>query len=149
MLPSIPATRPELKWLFVANFKDNTSIEQTQEDRSYTREDGTGSAFTDVLAHESDLLNFKLLDMESDDSVAVDLKTGLFYVNGIEAQLHNQYFEPEKYELELVYFRETKVEMIMGADAEQKSVSHSINKYFIGWKTLVHGKIKQVTLAVG
>ncbi len=87
----------------------------------------------------------------------VDLRNGAFLINGTAINIHNQYFEPEKYPLELVYFRETRVEQEKkGTVQEDGSVleeiigmRHYVNRYFIGWRTEVNGKNKQVTLAVG
>jgi len=148
-MPQATTTKTEreaLRWLFTAYFSDGSSIEQDQDDRCYTRDDGTGSTFTDVLARD-DLVKFELTNDES--SVLVDLITGAFVVNGVPLHAHNQFFEPGKYPLELVYFRETRVDQVINSDGEQVSSKQYVNRYFVGWKTLVNGKYKQVTLAVG
>ena len=139
---------PTLMWLFTAHFDDGETIVQTQEDKSLTRTDGTGSRFTDVLAKEG-LTSFWLKNVHTDETVGVDLKNGNFSINDTVVQLHNQYFEPDNYDLELVYFRETKYEAQQeeGKD-ELTNPRHYINRYFIGWQTKVQGKNKQVTLAV-
>lgn len=151
-------SKPRLEWLFVANFSDGTQIKQTQEDKCTTREDGTGSAFTDVLAREKELIVFGLEHIDGKQWVLVDLRTGNFAVNETAVQLHNQNFEPHKYPLELVYFRETRVDTdVQGTVQDDLSVDykdlgsprHYVNKYFIGWRTTLHNKQKQVTLAVG
>lgn len=151
-------SKPKLDWLFVANLRDGSQIKQTLEDRCLTRDDGTGSAFTDVLANEEHLTGFGLEHVDGKQWVYVDLTSGNFMINGTPVQLHNQYFEPEKYPLELVYFRETRVDSdIMGTVKDDKSVDykevgtprHYVNRYFIGWKAKVNGKDKQVTLGVG
>ncbi len=141
--------REALKWLFTAHFSDETTLEQTIEDKCLTRDDGTGSAFTDVLARMDDLIAFELVNQETNESVLVDLKTGNFVVGGVPLCAHNQNFEPQNYPLKLVYFRETRVERVIDKKGEQVSSRHFVNRYFIGWETVVNGKNKQVTLAVG
>jgi hypothetical protein len=131
--------------MFVAYFDDLTTIEQDQIDRSIT---GNGSQFTDVLAKKG-LIGFELRHVDNIQTVFVDLKTGTFLVNGTPLAVHNQYFDPTKYELELVYFREMRAEQVVGVDGEEVSSRHFTNRYFIGWKTTVNGKEKQVTIAVG
>lgn len=149
-------TKPHLSWLFVAYFKDGSHILQTQEDQSSTSE--TGSAFTDVMAHFDDLVAFELRHEDGDKVVTVDLKTGNFVVNGIPICIHNQYFEAEKYDLKLIYFRENRVDQKQTAtvqpdlSVETEDIGtfiHYVNRYFIGWETTVNGKNKQATLAVG
>ncbi len=144
----IETVREPLRWLFVAYFDDGSVIAQDQDDKCYTRKDGTGSTFTDVLAKEG-LISFQLNHAEGLGTVTVDLITGAFVVNGTPIHAHNQFFEPKKYDLELVYFREARIDQVVNAQGEQVSLSHYTNRYFIGWKTNVHGKDKQVTLAVG
>lgn len=153
-LTSQETEREPLRWLFAAHFKDGSELVQTQEDKSTTKE--SGSAFTDVLARAEELVAFSLFNGETE--VLVDLITGNFVVNGVPVSIHNQYFNPEKYKLELVYFRETRVERVSQSTIQEDStvteeqigdVRHYVNRYFIGWKTRVNGKDKQVTLAVG
>jgi len=149
--------KPQLDWLFVANFSDGSQIKQTHEDKSATRKDGTGSAFSDVLDREGELIGFGLEHTDGKQWVFVDLVSGNFMVNGTPVQLHNQNFEAHKYPLGLVYFRETRAERDMSGtvqddlsvDYQNTDNRHYVNKYFIGWKTEVNGKQKQVTLAVG
>lgn len=146
--PQTKTTSPFITWLFVAYFEDGTVIGQTQEDKCTTRTDGTGSAFSDVLAKDG-LIKFALERVNEPESVVVDLITGEFSVNGTPVIAHNQFFEPQKYDLELVYFRETRVDQKVDNDGKQVSLEHYVNRHFIGWKTQVNGKEKQVTLAVG
>lgn len=146
--PQTKTTSPFITWLFVAYFEDGSRIEQTQEDKCTTRTDGTGSAFSDVLAKDG-LIRFALERVNEPESVVVDLITGEFTVNGTPVVAHNQFFEPQKYDLELVYFRETRVDQKVDSDGKQVSLEHYVNRHFIGWKTQVNGKEKQVTLAVG
>lgn len=138
-----------LSWLFVADFEDGTSIVQDQDDKSLTRTDGTGSTFTDVLAHKSKLISFCLINKDTDSEVTVDLTSGIFVVNGTPIALHDQFFEPDKHDLRLIYFRETKAEQNIGGDGSVLSTAHYVNRYFIGWQTTVKGKNVKATLAVG
>lgn len=149
-------TKPHLSWLFVAFFKDGTQITQTQADEP--KEQPEGSAFSDVAARMDDLAVFELRHEDGQQVITVDLQTGAFVLNGTPFHAHNQAFKPENYPLKLVYFRETRVDQRQLAtvqdDMSVKTESlgapdHYVNRYFVGWETEVHGKNKQVTIAVG
>lgn len=157
-LQTTQVDKEPLRWLFTAYFEDGHIIRQDMDDTSKTRTDGSGSAFTDVLAYESPLIAFELGRVDDNQIVTVDLRSGAFIVNGTPLVAHNQYFEPLKYKLELVYFRETRIDQNTkqtvqedGSIKEEKlgSPRHYVNRYFIGWKTEVNGKEKQTTIAVG
>lgn len=158
-LPSLPPLVKEpLKWLFVAHFSDGTSIKQTQEDKCTTRDDGTGSAFTDVLAREDELVGFELVRTDGKASAFVDLPTGNFMINGVAFNAHNQNFNPKRYKLKLIYFRETRVEKeakgVVQNDGSVKQSDigtprHFTNRYFIGWQTTTPKGNVQQTIAVG
>lgn len=152
--------REPFRWLFTAEFQDGTTIEQDLDDTCKSRTDGTGSTFTDVLEKEkeSPLVAFHMYHVSGKEAASVDLFTGAFVVNGTPLHAHNQYFEPHKYPLKLVYFRESRVDNdVKGTVLEDGSVDqehglnprHYVNRYFIGWTTELHGKNKQVTIAVG
>lgn len=149
-LQTAQTTREPLTWLFQAQFPDGSIIKQDLEDTCKSRDDGTGSAFSDVLDHAGKLKSFGLFHTDSKQYVWLDLETGNFMVNGTPICLHNQNFEPQKYELELIYFRETRVEVTQTKEGDVVGEPrHFVNRYFIGWQTTVNGKPKQVTLAVG
>lgn len=152
--------REPLQWLFIAFFKDGSTINQTPLDRSYRHDENkeaNPSAFTDVLEREEDLVAFELHHIDGDKIASVYLDTGLFAVNGVPLQLHEQNFEPENHALKLVYFRENRIDRVingvvnedMSVSQEDAGIRHYVNRYFIGWTTEVNGKEKQVTLAVG
>lgn len=125
-------SKPELKWLFVAFFSDGSKIYQTAEDES---EDGSGSAFSDVMAREDELIAFGIHN--DDRSILVDLTSGLFQIDGLWVGLHNQNFDPTKEKLKVIYFRETRVERDI-QDGEVVADRHFVNRYFVGWQ--VEGK---------
>lgn len=152
--------REPLAWLFVAEYADGSTISQDAADTCTTRTDGTGSAFTDVLEREKDvrLAAFHLYHLDGKQAASVDLITGAFIVNGTPVHVHDQYFDPTRHKLRLVYFRENKIDNEVtatvqadGSVTQQSSATarHYVNRYFIGWQTTVGGKNKQVTLAVG
>lgn len=178
MSPQLPT--PKLEWLFVAFFKDGSTIEQGADDKP--KEQPEGNAFTDVQAREDDLIAFELRHIDGDKVVTVDLINGSFMANGIPMELHNQNFDPtaidvvkgedgkvllddndnpvikRRYDLKLVYFREMKVDQTslvtiqddMSIKEEKVGQpNHYINRYFIGWETIVNKESKRVTLAVG
>lgn len=148
---TLKANRPYLDWLFVAFYDDGNVVVQNQDDASKT---GKGSTFTDVLAYPAKLTHFELRNGKQ--AVTVDLATGNFIVNGTPLQIHNQHFDPSKYELELTYFRETKAELVVkGTVQEDGSVEREdtkgapyVNRYFLGWQA-DDKKQTNVTLAVG
>lgn len=157
-LTQTQTTREPLRWLFIAGFSDGSRIMQDQDDKSSMRSDGTGSTFSDVLAREKELVTFSLFHVDGNQAVIVDLTTGAFIVNRTPVNLHNQYFNPSRYKLRVVYFRETQVKQDVKATVQedgsikQEDIGdprHFVNRYFIGWQTTVNGKNKQVTLAVG
>ena len=135
---AITAQREPLEYLFEANFDDGTAIQQTQADESVT---GKGSAFTDVLNKEG-LWLFSVRNTHSGSGVSVDMQSGTFMVNGQMLQLHDQYFDPSPHELKLIYFRETHVTRT-GDDVRQY-----VNRYFVGWETIVEGKKHKAVMAV-
>lgn len=154
--PDNKIEREPLQWLFTAEFKDSSFIHQTQEDKCLTRTDGTGSTFTDVLARD-DLVAFHLYHIDNKQAATVDLQTGAFVINNTPFNAHDQNFDPSRYRLKLIYFRETKidndikatVQADMSIKEEVVKQRHYVNRYFIGWQTTVAGKNKQVIIAVG
>lgn len=150
-------TLEPLRWLFTAFFDDGTVIKQDKNDTCTTRDDGTGSTFTDVLKKQETVKLSAFELSTGGEVVTVDLITGAFIVNGTPLVAHNQQFDPQKYDLDIVYFRETKadvdiktsVEKDMTVKKEVVGTRHYVNRYFIGWKAKVNGKDKQVTIAVG
>ena len=155
MSPNQTQSEPYLRWLFVATFEDGSTVEQTQEDVS---KDGTASAYKDVLDRKDELASFGLHHIDGSQYVVVDLKKGYFIVNGVPLVAHNQYFEADRYPLELVYFRETRAHQdVIATVQEDGSIGvgdphnriNYVNRYFLGWKTTVNGKEKQTTLAAG
>lgn len=152
--------REPMRWLFTAEFADGSTIEQDESDRSQTRTDGTGSRFSDVLAYQdtSPLVAFHLYHTNGKEAATVDLRTGAFVINGTPFHAHNQFFEPGERQLELIYFRETRVESdVRGTVQDDGSVKeehglnprHYVNRYFIGWRTIDAGKETSQTIAVG
>lgn len=137
-------TTPQLDWLFTAYFSEGNWLDQTQEDIS---QNGEGSAFTDVMARKDELVAFELIN--DDQSVHLNLKTGVFTVNGTPLVIHDQHFDPSKHKLRLIYFRETRAERDLNDKEEVVGQRHFVNRYFIGWQTTANGKNKQYTLAVG
>lgn len=151
-------TRPHLSWLFVAFFADGSTIKQTQADKS--RIEKGKSAYFDVeqRALHTKLLVFELWHEDTRQKATVDLVTGTFILNGTPFHGHNQAFNPERYPLELVFFRETKVERDQKSTVQEDMsikkewvgpVRHFVSRTFVGWKTEVNKETKQVTIALG
>lgn len=159
--PQKAPTTPVLTWLFKAEFADGYILNQDSDDMCYSPSKGRSPAFSCLLEAEAEHgkpTSFVLISETNDNWIGVDLKTGNFVINDVPFCAHNQFFEPSRYELELVYFRETRVQQDIKATVQddqslkQEYVGdprHFVNRYFVGWKTVVNGQAKQVTLAVG
>lgn len=134
-----------LRWLFVAEFADGTILKQTQEDKSTTSENG--SAFTDVMNSGKELVGFSLV--QGQQHATVDLKTGAFVINRTPFIAHAQDFDPSMHKLELVYFRESLVDIMQGVGGSDVT-RHYVNRYFIGWKCIdKFNKAHKAIIAVG
>lgn len=131
-----------LKYLWHVKYRDGSGQEQPLDDKSilhpYDPEtDFQPSAFRDI--DQDDLVVFSLRGLY--DTFSVDLRTGLFNINGVEIQLHDQglvFTEP----LQLVYWRQVKLERT------GDETNHYVDKYFFGWKTLVDSKSYQRTMGI-
>lgn len=143
MTPQTLAPQP-FSWQFTAVFRDGSKVVQDPNDHGPDT-----NSFKLVLDRLDDLVTFELNHIDGQQQVFVDLMSGNFMVNNTPIAIHNQRFEPQMYKLELVYFREKREEQTLNAKAETVSQKSYVNRYFIGWKTEVNGKDKQVTLAVG
>lgn len=152
--------REPLRWLFEAHFDNGLVIVQDQDDKSELRTDGTGSTYSDVVETEKEhkLLAFFLKHVDGNQIAMVDLVNGAFSVNGTPMHIHDQNFTPEKHDLRLVYFRETKIDNdVKGTVQDDGSIKseyglnakHYVNRYFIGWQTTANNKNYQHTIAVG
>jgi hypothetical protein len=108
-----------LDYLFTAYYADNTTYQQTEEDRS--TKDETKSAYYDI--DQDKLIAFAL--QGANDGVVVDLRTGLFVVNGLPLSV----FEGEVVNRRLIYFRRVTQQM----NREDGQTSTSI-EYHIGWQ---------------
>lgn len=135
--PLVQPTGPFLRYLFVAELSDGSLIAQTPEDKSELAEGK--SAFYDVLQREDDIVRFHLQD--GVNWYTVDLRDGLFEVNGMPFYAHSQFQVPEL-PLHLIYFRETVAER--RGDGSQ---NHFVNRYFIGWWYKKEGEKIEQTIA--
>lgn len=130
-----------LRFLFVAEFDDGSQFAQTHEDVSQL--DPGKSAFFDVLefGKTKQLVRFHLTDKLN--WYTVDLRDGLFEVNGMAFAAHDQNFAPIL-PLTLIYFRETHARKLSDGTTDQY-----VNRYFLGWWCLdEHGNKVQQTIAI-
>ena len=111
-----------LKYLFIAEYKDGTSYEQTPEDISKT--DEKRSCFFDVKQDE--VLRFYLVSAEN--VFCVDLSDGHFEVNDVPFFMHDV-GEGLK-DFRLIFYRQHTHQFNM----ERQELAHEIN-YCIGWQT--------------
>lgn len=152
----MPATTPELHWLFSAHFDDGSVIVQDPEDRVSTPEGielkHNGSSMTDVVAAQESgrkLICFELHHTERDEHLTVDLTTGAFVLNGTPFELHDP-GQPVDTPPALFFEREVQVHRVLSLqDGSEVGRQHFINRYHLGWTTTVDGAAKRVTVAIG
>jgi hypothetical protein len=130
-----------LAYLFTALFTDGSTMSQTQEDRSATVEGK--NAFHDVLQRITDVEVFAL--HSATVIVRVDLRTGLFTLNGCTFQASDPSIPNLKDapHFRLVYFKRHRRHFQQGAG----EVGHEI-EYHLGWQTTIDGKNYRQTLAL-
>lgn len=141
-----------LKYLWTAVFDDGVEIKQPKNDH-YSKHDkkaeGNPSAFLDVIdkQEKAKLLVFYLENVETGDKIGVDLETGQFAINGIAFDAHEQNLDVTDKELEIVYFREVRIDTEMAVMGwTEAGKKHYINRYFIGWQ--VKGMKDKALIAV-
>lgn len=141
-----------LAFLWTANFEDGTELVEPKNDH-YSKHDpkaeSNPSAFRDVLdkEKESRLLTFHLTNVKTGDNIGVDLETGQFGINGIAFEAHPQLVDLTGKELQLIFFREVRIDRYMGNNTgKDEGSDHYINRYFIGWQ--IKGSSVQQTVAV-
>lgn len=106
-----------LKYLFVAQYNDDTEFKQNEEDVSF--QDSKRSAFFDIIQEK--LIRFSLV---GDGRVfSVDLTDGHFEINSISFRMHDESIE----NIRLIFFRKHTHTY----NAEE--LSHDI-VYRIGWQ---------------
>lgn len=140
-------SKAQLTVLFEADFSDGTTYHQDADDTSVNYPpdaDGNGkSAFSDVLDRIDDVIAFHLvrkLTAQGEelgkpfDRTTVDLKTGIFVVNGQEVSLHDDLEITAP--LKLVFYRKGRVESVVGMDKEVLSQRHYIHSTHIGWQMI-------------
>jgi hypothetical protein len=138
-------TKPELTYLFEADFSDGTTYHQGLEDTPINHD--AGSAFTDVMARIDDVLRFHVVSLDGAKRATVDLVDGHFEVNGVAFTLHPATVLPKN--LRLIYFRETRVESTVNAKHEELSRRHYVARNCIGWQmTDAKGKNHQFMIGI-
>lgn len=128
--------KPELFYLFEADFNDGTTYIQGTDDESI---DTPGkNAFYDILQREDEVIRFHMVGQGH--RYTVDLRDGHFEVDGVPFEIHDQMLAPLN--LRLVYWKEMRAEQDikatvnkdMGIDEEVMAERNYINRFFIGWK---------------
>lgn len=142
-----------LRYLWTAVFDDGTELKQPKNDH-YSKHDKEAetnpSAFRYIVDKQkkAKLLVFYLENVETGDKIGVDLETGQFAINGIAFYAHEQNLDVTDKELEIIYFREVRIDTEMAVMGwTEAGKKHYINRYFIGWQ--VKGKNIKQTVAVG
>lgn len=97
-----------MKYLFHALFRDGTTVEQTQEDKSVTKEGK--NAFFDVLQRLDDVRAFALYNQETQDEYLIDLEDCHFEVNNVPLRLHNDHIINPR----LIFFKRNTISATTG-----------------------------------
>lgn len=157
---------PTLSYRWIAEYSDGETLEQPEDDRSQmvALDEATGhqpTAYRDI--DQSRLVRFYLFGTQPDNQhqrFMVDLTDGHFEHNGTPFIIHPQMldattlFIPER--LQLVYFREVRVDTQMNASVDNQGnptytagdSNHYINRYFMGWRTNIKGKDHTHTIGI-
>lgn len=143
----------KLKYLFVAEFTDGTFLKQTPDDKS-SFDPEKRSQFYDVLQSKKTLRRFSLVENKLlGNTIAVDLQTGVFYVNGLALLLESEKLPTLPKKFTLIFYRQHTHDMNVTVDLNQRDVtdmkeaSHYC-EYFLGWQVNIKGKNYQQKLAV-
>lgn len=149
------SNKPKLKYLFIAEYSDGELFVQTQEDKSEIEPD-TRSAFYDVLNSGKTVVKFTLMEdkLVLAKSVSVDLRTGLFEINGMRVLLEGQKLPGLPKKFDLIYYRQVTQSLnvnyaVDSGDIISSEPQPSFTEYFIGWQCKIRGKNYQQKLAVG
>lgn len=129
-----------LQYLFIAEFEDGSTFEQTPQDKSTI--DPDRNCYYDVLQSGKNIIKFSLIG--KGNTFSVNLKTGLFTINGVEVILESEKLPtlPEKFNL-IWYHQVTRdlnvtYELKSGAIQETKELPE-FREYFIGWECEIAG----------
>lgn len=129
----------QLKCLFTAKYNDGTEYKQNPQDISILEPDKR-SCFYDI--DQSKLVEF-ILESEDGSRYSVNLKTGVFTVNGTEFRCHT---EPEFRDFRLIFWRSHTHQFVAGADYNEE-IHHSV-AYTLGWQCTVKGQNHQRIIRV-
>lgn len=143
----------KLKYLWIAKFEDGTLFKQNPEDKSMM-EEGRNCYF-DLLQLIKDGQSLRSFSLKSDDDlVTVDLKTGLFYVNGLALLLESDKLPSYPGKFNLIWYNQVSVDTKVDYDTKTKEilkasgVKNEYREYFIGWQCNINGKNYQQKIAV-
>lgn len=130
-----------MKYKFIAEFAGGSFIEQTDDISSI---DPKRSQFYDVLQREG-LIKFTLVHTETGVEYGLDLETLNFNVNGNEFRLHTERDLPLS-DIELVYYRNMKVELSIGDLSPFKNIETG-EAYYV--HTSTDGQPHMVSVRLG
>jgi hypothetical protein len=152
--------KPVLTYFFEAEYNDGTIYKQNKLDASVKYppvKDENGelqgkSCMSDIqddldkgLVRRFSIVKHRGL-LSVKNTLTVDLKTGIFYVNGLTVLLESEKLPamPEKFTL--IYYRQRTVNLNVtyekktGKILDQKQVDDLFIEYFIGWHCTINGK---------
>ena len=149
------SNKPRLKYLFLAEFTDGTSIKQTSEDKS-SLDPEKRSQYYDVIESGKKIKTFSLIQkniLGLGNVITVDLITGLFTINGLRVILEGDKLPTMPDEFKLIFYRQRTENIKVtynlkdGGVTDQEPIE-SFCEYFIGWQCTIAGKNYQQKIAV-
>lgn len=154
--------KPVLTYLFEAEFTDGSTYTQNPEDASLKfppliDEDGNlqgKSCYTDIVedVEQHRIRKFSLIG--HGNVISVDLKDGIFEVNGVKILVESKKLPILPEYFELIYYRQVNQDQNVTVNKKTLEVVSVENmqpfiEYFIGWKTNIAGQeyIQKIAVA--
>jgi hypothetical protein len=137
-------TRAELNYEWVARYSDGTELHQF--DETLDKE----NLFADI--DQSKLAEFSIVKKDGSKTLSVNVKTGLFSLNGSRfTQIEDNGVPmfigkelPEDVSVRLIYFR--RVLRILKINSQEKTLINIF--HFLGWQGSVEGKYEKHEIGV-
>jgi len=146
-----------LKYLFEAQFTDNTIYKQTLDDKS-NLDPKKRSAYYDVQEEVKKGKTIRMFSLKGDGNIiSVDLGTGLFYINGLKVLLESEKLPQLPDKFTLIFYRQWTMSVNQDYRKTKEGLMKFVSQtprgekfceYFIGWQCLVGKKNYQQKIAV-
>lgn len=154
-------SKPALTYLFEATLEDGSIYSQNPEDASLKfppvpDENGVlqgKSCFTDII---EDVENHKVVKFSligKGNVVSVDLRSGLFEINGLPILAESVKLPTKPDHFTLVYYRQRTISQnvtyqVQSGEIIDKEEGEEFLEYFIGWRCNISGRDYEQKIAV-